>query len=239
MVGDQIIIRQNTYTTALQLATVEVFGLDNCLIDESQTGHKCSADGSKGVCAGARTCSRWGWCQGKSGCTPITPPVEIKPYQVVVEHNQKKCVDAEADFAEKETADISLDQCSELAFENGAVLFHHRTAVPTTNTKSACQICMLDSAIETMDLFTVHRITPNFPATLKSWDNSSCQYKCPPHEYMVDSTQTCQERPKCANKAHYREKTMGACISCPAGQEPSADQQSCAQHTPIQLATGK
>lgn len=47
LVGDQIMISQNTYTTALQLATVEVWALDDCLVDEKLTAHKCSGVGQK------------------------------------------------------------------------------------------------------------------------------------------------------------------------------------------------
>jgi hypothetical protein len=83
--GDQIIIRGNSSYTALQLATVEVYGLDNCLIDESKTGHKCQRNGPI-QCAGARTCSRWGWCQGQSQCPPRATPAPAKklPYTVIV-----------------------------------------------------------------------------------------------------------------------------------------------------------
>jgi hypothetical protein len=41
LVGDHVFISQNTYTTALQLATVEVWAFDDCRIDEKLTGHKC------------------------------------------------------------------------------------------------------------------------------------------------------------------------------------------------------
>jgi len=46
-VGDHVFISQNTYTTALQLATVKVYALDDCLVDEKLTGHKCSGEGQR------------------------------------------------------------------------------------------------------------------------------------------------------------------------------------------------
>ena len=131
--GDQITIRQNTYTTALQLATVEVRGLDRCLIEESAT-HQCR---SSAECRGARECSRWGWCQNPPNfdpaalpeCPVIAAPVVVKPYNSKKIRTDGKCMLAGPDFAEKvieNEEQLTLEQCTELAFANGGEYFQHR-----------------------------------------------------------------------------------------------------------------
>lgn len=59
IVGNSVVIKQDTTYTALQLANVEVWGNDNCNHDERLNAlgpHKCSTSAD---CGGARTCSRW------------------------------------------------------------------------------------------------------------------------------------------------------------------------------------
>lgn len=77
--GNTVILRQNTYYTALQLNTVKVYGDDNCSHSEGRNprgAHKCW---NASQCTGKRWCSRWGWCKGSTGCSaaslPATPAV--------------------------------------------------------------------------------------------------------------------------------------------------------------------
>jgi hypothetical protein len=189
--GNTVVIRQDKFTTALQLATVEVFGLDNCMIDEKLTGHKCKRGGDI-TCSGARTCSRWGWCQGESKCVNTIPEVvEVKQYQATLINNGKKCVDAEDNFADKELESISEDRCAELTFANGGTYFQYNAAF---GGRAACQICMLDTegepyGYETAQGWKVSRLQPNFPTTVRSWDGGQCVFKCAKNKYLDEATQ--------------------------------------------------
>jgi hypothetical protein len=70
--GNEVTIKQDTTYTALQLAEVQVWGNDNCLHDERLNALGPSKCSTAMDCAGARTCSRWGWCSGESQCSGVT-----------------------------------------------------------------------------------------------------------------------------------------------------------------------
>lgn len=157
-------------------------------------------------------------------------PPAVLPYTVTVDQQGKKCTDAEEDLFTRATG-ATVEECTEAAFENGAEYFHHAAADLSTGAKAVCNVCMLDAAGAPMggyqpkSGYTVRQITPNFPATLRSWDKKTCAEKCPAHQYMKNGA--CENRPACQNKLHYREKTEGACVSCPAGRQPDAAQAGC------------
>jgi len=80
---------------------------------------------------------------------------------------------------------------------------------------------------ENDDWFKVHQIVPNYPTTIRSWTGASCQFKCPRNKYLDPATQQCEFKPKCAYANRYRREEDGACVTCPAGQRPDAQQRSC------------
>jgi len=160
---------------------------------------------------------------------------------------KSKCIEAvsDKDFAEDQTTDVTLEECTELAFENYGIhktlAFHHRLADAATNTKSVCQLCRPDATGAYSDSivekgaagagFSLYVMSVNYPATIQSWDKLSCQSQCKATEYMLNNV--CTAKPKCVNKNHYRDAETGDCNTCPNGEQPNQSAGELCVPTPI------
>jgi hypothetical protein len=221
--GNSITIRQNTTYTALQLAEVVVFGDDNCGHDESKNSrgpHKCRASHE---CAGARTCSRWGWCQGTDKCPKkaeaVLPPRKHYTYDY---YGAGKCEDQDEDLGEKmENKDKNKNGCAEAAADAGAEFF----MISTDPTQPVCMTCKGQKVTGTNKMttkvfqdkqFSFYQIKPNFPAFLQAArPTDECELSCGPYQELVN--EQCQDLPKCKN-AMFRAPT-GQCEKCPEGEK--------------------
>jgi len=139
--GNTVIIRQNTTYTALQLANVEVYGDDNCNVDERLHALGPSKCTTSSDCSGERTCSRWKWCQGVSNCpAPAVAPGAIRAtYLSSLYKESFTCgeTDSENYFKEVDEGNTN-EKCAELIQEAG---FEFYEQIMT----SGCRGCINDS----------------------------------------------------------------------------------------------
>ena len=158
--GSSITIRQNTTFTALQLATVEVWGFDNCTHDEKENSwgaHKCRTAND---CEGARSCSRWQWCTGETACPAASPPAERSPYVVTSRHGSRVCHSSYTeDNLDKENEMTTAAQCGAKALENGCQYFHFSPHAASRG----CHCCTSMSSHQSNSYFTIYEMVANLP----------------------------------------------------------------------------
>jgi hypothetical protein len=175
--GNTVIIRQNTTYTALQLANVEVYGNDNCDHDERKNkwgAHKCMASSD---CAGARYCSRWRWCHGKTGCPAVAKPKPQEPYVAEKILSKRQCGKMEEQL-DKEGTMKTVDECLEAAAGDGYDFF-----VFSTHKSGGCRGCVkgTEKSFNGASNFDVYEIKPNYPVYLQDAANKKqCKLECDP-----------------------------------------------------------
>lgn len=182
--GNSVVIRQNTTYTALQLATVEVFGNDNCDHDEKKNqwgAHKCRTASD---CSGARTCSRWRWCQGKSKCTKAAP-VEKAVFVFEKLAESKSCAQLEDDL-DKDKEMTKAEECAEIAAGDGYDAFVFLKGKVCKGCKKGSEATLISS------YFTTYKIKPNWPLNLQDpANNKQCKLECDPRMPWDDKLKKC------------------------------------------------
>lgn len=122
--GPSIMITQSPMYTYLQLAHVEVFGFDKCKHDERKNRlgkHKCKTASD---CTGARTCSRYQWCQGDAKCPNVNLPTVRSAYKTILKETGKSChINQQEEELDKDKQFTSWQECAEIAFESGCEWF--------------------------------------------------------------------------------------------------------------------
>jgi hypothetical protein len=175
--GPSVIIRQDTTYTALQLANVEVYGNDHCTHDESINplgAHKCTTSSD---CSGARTCSRWKWCQGESGCPAVAAPTPRATYLTELYAASRSCGSLDKENYGKDAKHATAESCAVDMKDAGFEYFAFRAS-------EKCQGCVAgthDARPDEMDFDSIYKITPNLPLTIQDpTDNRQCKYTCLP-----------------------------------------------------------
>jgi len=151
--GNNITIRQDTTYTALQLATVEVYGYDNCHHQEATNSwgaHKCR---SASDCTGARTCSRFQWCTGDSACASSSAPV-VRPTSVVSTYSgSRQCHSSYlGEELDKEGVFADAARCALAVTENGCEYFQFSTS----NGNRGCRCCTSVGSNQHSNHYTIH-----------------------------------------------------------------------------------
>lgn len=176
--GNSIIFRQNTTYTALQLALVEVYGNDNCDHDERKNkwgAHKCM---SSSDCAGARYCSRWRWCHGKTNCPPKVVTQPRARYVQTLFAKDKECSGL-SDEMDRELKLKTAEECAVVAFNDGYDHFVFTNAPGKTN--ASCKGCKAgtEKTAKVTSGFSIYNLRPNYPVNLQDpADKKKCKVSC-------------------------------------------------------------
>jgi len=232
VMGNTVVLRQNTYYTALQLSSVSVYGDDNCSHNEranTRGPHRCS---SGAECAGKRTCSRWGWCGGASGCSSTTSAfVNTRlAHSFAVAYQGQQCAAASMSVSLGKTTNAFANaaECAAVAkSELNCEFFNFDTSGGVAgSTAGDCKCCSAIDGRTAKSSASIYKITPNLPAYLKNIvDPKYCTFKCPEWYYARTSDDTCRQD-TCTSKQRFGPD--GRCHACNANmkQDP-ADNRTC------------
>lgn len=161
--GSSVIFRQNTFYTALQLTTVEVYGDDNCSHNEGKNSwgaHRCR---SSSDCSGRRYCSRYRWCHGTSGCPKVTKVVAAvrESHKIEAVFKGQQCAASKMDDPLGKEGFKSATECASVAkSELNCNYFNFDT------NGGKCSCCSTIDGRGQNSRATIYKLVPNLPAYL-------------------------------------------------------------------------
>lgn len=178
-------VKHDTTYTPLQLAYVQVFGSDYCHVDERLNVLGANQCTTSADCTGARTCSRWGWCQGEHQCPDYDESLlqAIRPvWNAALYAANQTCGEVDEEEFDTQKLMTSWEECADAMQGAGFEYFNFNGEGEDLH---QCRGCVNDSQdfvgedAAASEGLNIYQITPNYPVSMvDEANNQQCKQRC-------------------------------------------------------------